>query len=330
MNRPVHLNGKGETPLTLKRWNEEEAMLRVEDLSVSFVQYTKGLKQTDLKVITSLNIDIHPREVLAVVGSSGSGKSLLAHAILGILPSNATVEGTMLYKGEALTGQRQQRLRGKEIALVPQSVKYLDPLMKVGKQVQTAVQHGNPVEKQREVFARYHLKPEVDHQFPYQLSGGMSRRVLVSTAVVSGASLIIADEPTPGMDTAAVQESIRDLRKLADQGAAVMMITHDIDTALEIADRIAVFYAGTTVEVAPVEDFKGKGEALRHPYSKALWRALPQNEFLPIQGFQPLPSALPPGCLFAPRCGLATPECSLRQPEATWLRGGMVRCIHAS
>ncbi|QSX09612.1 ABC transporter ATP-binding protein [Alkalibacter rhizosphaerae] len=305
-------------------------MLKVEDLSVSFVQYTKGLKQKDLKVITSLNIDIMPGEVLAVVGSSGSGKSLLAHAILGILPTNATVNGTMMYKGEALTTKRQQSLRGKEIALVPQSVKYLDPLMKVGKQVQSAVRKGDPVKAQKDVFARYHLKSGVDGQYPYQLSGGMSRRVLVSTAVVSGASLIIADEPTPGMDTAAVQESIRDLRKLADEGAAVMMITHDIDTALKIADRIAVFYAGTTVEVAPVSDFEGRGEKLRHPYSKALWRALPQNEFLPIEGFQPLPSALPPGCLFAPRCSMATPECSAGQPEARELRDGMVRCIHAT
>ncbi len=91
-----------------------------------------------------------------------------------------------------------------------------------------------------------------------------------------------------------------------------MLITHDIESALTIADKIAVFYAGTTVEVAPVDDFTGDGEALRHPYTKALWRALPQNEFIPIPGSQPHPNALPSGCLFAPRCEIATPECGDR------------------
>ncbi|MCC5912395.1 MAG: ABC transporter ATP-binding protein [Clostridiaceae bacterium] len=307
-----------------------QATIEVQDLSVSFIQYTKGLQQKDLKVISSLNIDIHPGEILAVVGSSGSGKSLLAHAILGILPSNATVTGKITYKGEPLTSKRQEKLRGKEIALVPQSVNYLDPLMRVGKQVRTAVKDGDPIKAQREVFSRYYLKPEVENLFPFQLSGGMARRVLVSTAVVSGAQLIIADEPTPGLDTASVKEALKCFRELADHGAAVMLISHDIETALKIADRIAVFYAGTTVEVAPVEDFKGKGEGLRHPYSKALWGALPQNDFMPIAGFQPLPSALPPGCLFEPRCSMVTPDCSKAQPEARTLRNGMVRCIHAT
>ncbi|ABR48200.1 oligopeptide/dipeptide ABC transporter, ATPase subunit [Alkaliphilus metalliredigens QYMF] len=315
---------------SIKLSKKTEAVLQVEELSVSFVQYTKGLQQKNLRVISSLNIDIHPGEVLAVVGSSGSGKSLLAHAILGILPSNATVEGKISYKGETLTPKKQQQLRGQEIALVPQSVNYLDPLMRVGKQVRTSVKDADPIKAQREVFARYHLKPEVENLFPFQLSGGMARRVLVSTAVVSGAELIIADEPTPGMDTASVQEAIKCFRKLADDGAAVMLITHDIETALKIADRIAVFYAGTTVEVAPVKDFKGKGEELRHPYSKALWRALPQNDFIPIKGFQPLPSALPSGCLFEPRCNLATSHCSKVQPQARIIRNGMVRCIHAT
>ncbi|MNJ41341.1 putative D,D-dipeptide transport ATP-binding protein DdpD [compost metagenome] len=109
-----------------------------------------------------------------------------------------------------------------------------------------------------------------------------------------------------------------------------MLITHDIESALQIADKIAVFYAGTTVEIARVEDFAGQGEAIRHPYSKALWRALPQNDFTPIPGSQPHPNALPPGCLFAPRCGMATAECLQAQPEMRDLRAGKVRCIHAT
>ena len=307
-----------------------QPVLEVQDLSVSFVQYEKGLQQKELKVISSLNISICAGEILAVVGSSGSGKSLLAHAILGILPENASVTGSMRFNGEELTSPRQAVLRGKEIALVPQSVNYLDPLMQVGAQVRTGVKTGEAFSTQRKVFDRYQLAPEVDRLYPFQLSGGMARRILVSTAIVSGAQLVIADEPTPGLDAAVVEETLEYFREMAGKGCAVMLITHDIETALRIADKVAVFYAGTTVEVAPIEDFSGDGESLRHPYSKALWQALPQNGFIPIPGAQPLPNDLPKGCLFEPRCAVATPECTMKQPKVRNLRDGMVRCGHAT
>ncbi len=306
------------------------SILEVENLSVSFKQYTSGLRQKNHQVISNLSITLKAGKILAVVGASGSGKSLLAHAILGILPDNASISGKMKYAGEELTPDRKMALRGKEIALVPQSVNYLDPLMRVGKQVRTAVKSGDAVTAQKMVFKRYRLKPEVENMYPFQLSGGMARRTLLSTAIVSGAKVIIADEPTPGLDPTVMKEALNNFRELADAGCAVMLITHDIESALTIADEIAVFYAGTTVEIAPVNNFSGKGEDLRHPYSKALWRALPQNDFIPIPGSQPHSSALPPGCLFAPRCPLATPECQSNQPEIRELRGGRVRCIHAT
>ena len=308
----------------------KEVLLEVEDLSVSFRQYDGGLKQRELRVISSLNATIKAGEILAIVGSSGSGKSLLAHAILGILPQNATVSGSIKYMGRKLEPEDHEALRGEEIVLVPQSVNFLDPLMKVGKQVRTAVKKENPISAQREVFKRYQLKPEVEEMYPFELSGGMARRILVSTAIVSGARLVIADEPTPGLDPSILEETLFFFRKLADDGCGVILITHDVETALKVADNIAVFYAGTTVEVAPVEDFSGDGKALRHPYSRALWSALPQNDFTPIEGAQPLPNNLPPGCFFEPRCSIATCECSEKQPEARQLREGMVRCIYAS
>ncbi|MCG7336078.1 ABC transporter ATP-binding protein [Sporosarcina sp. ACRSM] len=306
------------------------SILEVKDLSIAFNQYTTGLKQETIKVISNLSVALEEGEILAVVGASGSGKSLLAHAILGILPNNANVSGTIAYNGEALTAKRQSALRGTEIALIPQSVNYLDPLMRVGKQVRTSAREGDAVVSQRAVFERFHLQPDVERMFPFQLSGGMARRTLLSTAIVSGAKVIIADEPTPGLDPAVMREALSNFREFADQGCAVMLITHDIESALTIADKIAVFYAGTTVEIAPVEDFTGNGEALRHPYSKALWRALPQNDFIPIPGSQPRPDHLPPGCLFAPRCPLATHTCDQAQPEMRNLRDGVVRCIHAT
>ena len=306
------------------------SILEVKNLSVSFKQYTTGMKQKELQVISDLNVNLEAGKILAVVGASGSGKSLLAHAILGVLPSNAKISGSMTYTGEELTYSRKIALRGKEIALVPQSVNYLDPLMKVGKQVRTSVRSGDPARKQKEAFERYHLTQKVEELYPFQLSGGMARRTLLSTAVVSGAKVIIADEPTPGLDPAVMKEALRHFRELADSGCAVMLITHDIDSALSIADEIAVFYAGTTVEIAPVADFTGKGEALRHPYSKALWRALPQNEFIPLPGTQPHASSLPPGCLFEPRCPWATAACRKGRPDMRELREGTVRCIHAT
>lgn len=305
-------------------------ILEVNDLSISFNQYIGGLKQKKLNVISSLDVSLEKGEILAVVGASGSGKSLLAHAILGILPKNANVSGTIKYGDEILTAERQARIRGKEIALIPQSVNYLDPLMHVGKQVRNSAKKEDPVTAQRKVFERLHLNEEVEKMYPFQLSGGMARRVLLSTAIVSGAQLIIADEPTPGLDPVVIKEALKNFREFADNGDTVMFITHDIESAITIADKIAVFYAGTTVEIASVDDFKGDGEALRHPYTKALWRALPQNDFTPVPGSQPNPSALPSGCLFAPRCHMATPECGEAPPEMRELRGGKVRCFHAT
>lgn len=305
-------------------------IIEVENLSISFQQYKKGFKQRNLEVISDLTVALETNEILCVVGSSGSGKSLLAHAILGILPSNAQVSGTIRYDGEALTPERQEALRGKEIAIIPQSVNFLNPLIRVGKQVQTSVKAGNPVQLQKEVFERLHLDPHVSKMYPFQLSGGMARRVLVSTAIVADATVVIADEPTPGLDPVVMKEALSHFREFADAGAAVMLITHDIESALTIADKIAVFYAGTTVEVAPVEDFREDGAALRHPYTKALWKALPQNEFRPIPGAQPHPENLPKGCLFAPRCPYKTAACEEARPEMRELRGGMVRCIHAT
>lgn len=306
-----------------------DTLLEIHDLSVSFRMYDGALEQKDLQVISDLHLTVRPGEIVAVAGSSGSGKSLLASAILGILPGNATVRGHLHYKGKELTPDMQEKLRGGEIALVPQSVAFLDPLMKVGKQAD-GHKKPYPTEKRRRLFERFDLPAKTENLYPFQLSGGMARRVLVSTALIADACLVIADEPTPGMSLEQALEALQMFRELANEGKAVILITHDIDLAFEFADRVAVFYAGTTVETAPAADFKTGPDALRHPYSKALWRALPQNGFQPIDGFQPYAGSLPKGCLFAPRCPYATDECHSRTPPTREVRGGEVRCVHAT
>ena len=308
---------------------KNETLLEIHDLSVSFRMYDGALEQKELQVISDLHLTVRPGEIVAVAGSSGSGKSLLASAILGILPGNATVKGQLRYKGQELTPDMQKKLRGTEIALVPQSIAFLDPLMKVGKQAD-GHKKPYPVEKRRGLFKRFSLPENTEKLYPFQLSGGMARRVLVSTALITDAQLIIADEPTPGMSLDQALEALQRFRELANEGKGVILITHDIDLAFEFADRVAVFYAGTTVETAPVADFKIGAEALRHPYSKALWRALPQNGFIPIDGFQPYAGNLPKGCLFSPRCPYATAECYEKTPPTQELRGGEVRCFHAT
>ncbi|MGL5328617.1 MAG: ABC transporter ATP-binding protein [Peptostreptococcaceae bacterium] len=310
---------------------EKEPILSVKDLGVYFSQYTKGLRRRYLKVITNLDVDLYEGEILAVVGSSGSGKSLLAHAILGILPDNSKTEGTITYDGKVLTEKDKEKLRGNEVVFIPQSVNFLDPLMQVSKQVKISIDNKNEADSiQRKVFKKYGLSKEVDSLYPFELSGGMARKVLLSTALVSDCKVIIADEPTPGLDEKSLNEALRDFRKVADSGCAILMITHDIEAALKIADKIAVFYAGTTLEVAKSSDFKDGGKKLRHPYSKALYNALPQNGFKPIPGTQPMPNELPTGCLFQDRCEKVKEECREKRPEAKILRDGMVRCIHAT
>ena len=306
---------------------KKKIILDIRDFSVSFEQYEKGFRKTGLPVIRNLDVTVHEGEMVAVVGSSGSGKSLLAHGILGILPYNASTGGELLYDGAPLTKERQKALRGNEIVLVPQSVAFLDPLMKIGPQIRKGRKDKASGEKLRRIFEGYHLKEEVQELYPFELSGGMNRRILVSTALMGNPRLVIADEPTPGLHMDMVRRVMSHFRELADKGAGVLLITHDLEQALEVADRVAVFYAGTTVEEADAADFRSE-EELRHPYTRALWRALPQNGFQFIRGTQPYVKELPKGCPFAPRCGQCTEECKGEIPVRE-IRGGRVRCVHA-
>lgn len=306
--------------------NEKVSVLQVDNLSVSFSMYNKGLSKRDLEVIHELSIDVKKGEIVAVVGSSGSGKSLLAHAIMGILPENSKTKGSIKYYNDELNEKYLRKVRGKDIAFIPQSVDFLDPLMKVGKQVVGI--NGNK-ERQKEVFKKYNLDDKVAEMYPFQLSGGMARRVLIATAVMNEAKLIIADEPTPGLNLELAMETLNNFREIADSGCGVLLITHDVDLALNVADRIAVFYSGTIVEIAQVEDFiKGK-DALRHPYSKAFIDAFPQNKFKELPGYQPYAGNLPKGCLFRDRCSLKTDECCM-EIKMRKVRDGEVRCINAT
>lgn len=251
-------------------------LLQVQNLCVGFTMYEEdkrfSVKQRVSQVIDNLSLSVHTGEILAVVGASGSGKTLLADAILGLYANNVRVEGTIYYDGVLQDAKTLTQLRGREIAFVPQSVKSLDPLMKVGKQI------GGDACRRQELFERYGLSPEVEDLYPFELSGGMARRVLLCTALMKDPRLIIADEPTPGLDLELAVKAMEDFRAFANEGKGVLLITHDIELALRVADRVAVFKDGTVVEEIPVANFASP-DLLQHPFSRALWYALPEHDF---------------------------------------------------
>ena len=268
-------------------------LLSVEGLCVSFDMYDPSApywaaRRVRAEVLHDLSLSVHVGEVLAVVGASGSGKTVLADALMGRYENNAEVTGSIWFDGERQDASSLARLRGHGISLVPQGVTSLDPLMRVGEQVR-GVARGTTRERrradaerrrarQRELFAGYGLDPDVERLYPHQLSGGMARRVLLMCALMDDPRLIIADEPTPGLDLELAARALGDLRTFANHGGGVLLITHDIELALRVADRVAVFRDGTVVEETSVESFSSP-ETLRHPFSRALWHAMPGHDF---------------------------------------------------
>lgn len=305
---------------------EKPLLLDVRGLSISFTQYGRRLSRQVLPVITDLNVQARAGEMVAIVGASGSGKSLLAHGILGLLPRNATMRGQIDYMGEPLTASRVRGLRGREIALVPQSVSYLDPLMKAGKQVRNGNRGPEAVALEKALLARYGLAEGTGKRYPFELSGGMTRRILIATALMDKPRLVIADEPTPGLHVDVAKRVLGHFREIADAGAGVLLITHDLALALAVADRIVVFYAGATIEEATARDFDS-AETLRHPYTQALWAAMPQHGFAAPEGIQPYAGDAQEGCAYRPRCPQASAACAGKIPYRAE-RDGYVRCLY--
>ena len=307
-------------------------LLEIEKLSISFTQYFKGLEQRELKVLSDLTMDVNDHEILAVLGSSGSGKSLLAHAILGILPSNANVGGSIRYKGKELDDELKEELRGDKISFIPQSVNNLNPLMKVKDQaiglVKDEADREKLSKKQREIFNQYNLSEKVDDMYPFQLSGGMARKVLISTALLNDPEIIIADEPTPGLDEAAVEETINNLVELKEKGIGMILITHDIYTAINTSDRIAILYLGYVIEITDTKNFSGTGEKLLHPYTRSLYKALPETDFELTEGHQPSYLHIPKGCPYHENCPRQVRECHYEIPELRELNGSVIRCFN--
>ncbi|GCD41215.1 ABC transporter ATP-binding protein [Streptomyces paromomycinus] len=305
-------------------------VLSVRDLSVRFRM--RGGRH--VAAVTGASFDLAPGQCLALVGESGCGKSVLASALLGLLPGNAQTAGTAYLDGtELLTASERElsrSVRGRRIGLVPQSpAAHLTPVRTVRAQLEETVREltGTPKHALRaaaeQAAARAAFPADHLDRHPHELSGGLAQRAATALALVGDAPLLLADEPTTGLDRDLVDRTVDELRRHIDApgdtagaGRALLMITHDLAAAERIADRVAVMYAGRIVELAGAADFFGT-PGPRHPYARGLLDALPDRAFTPIPGMPPELGDLPPGCAFAARCDRATDRCTTAVPALT-------------
>ncbi|WP_186777628.1 ABC transporter ATP-binding protein [Streptomyces salinarius] len=277
--------------------------------------------------VTDARFDVAAGECLALIGESGCGKSVLASALLGLLPGNAQTAGRALLGDLDLLAADERTFArtvlGRLIGLVPQSpAAHLTPVRTIRSQLEetvaelTGVRGRTTLREAAEAAAERAAFP-VDHldRHPHELSGGLAQRAATALALVGDAPLLLADEPTTGLDRDLVDHTVDELRRHVDKGGGrgLLMITHDLAAAERIADRVAVMYAGRIVELADATAFFG-APGPRHPYSRGLLDALPDRAFAPIPGLPPELGALPDGCAFAARCDRASDACATPPP----------------
>ncbi|MEV5819045.1 ABC transporter ATP-binding protein [Micromonospora haikouensis] len=310
------------------------ALLGVDGLTVRF-----HLRGAVVHAVTDLSLTLHPGELLAVVGESGCGKSVLAHALLGLLPRNATVTGRAhLHPPDGHpvdlidAGERHltRHVRGRAVGLVPQSPATALTPVRSGRRLleETLRAHGHtrraaPAAADR-IAADVGLDPGDLDRYPHELSGGMAQRLATALALAPDPPLLLADEPTTGLDRPLVDHTLDLLRRRCDTGAAVLLITHDLTAARRVADTVAVMYASRIVEHRPTAALF---DAPAHPYTAGLLDALPDRAFTPVPGHPPMLTDLPDGCAFAPRCPRATDTCHT-PPRLLPDGAGRVACHH--
>ncbi|MEV4276389.1 ABC transporter ATP-binding protein [Actinoplanes xinjiangensis] len=301
-------------------------LLTVSGLTVRF-----QLRDAVVAAVTDLDLTVRPGELLAVVGESGCGKSVLAHALLGLLPANAAVSGQALLTRAVgpsgpvdllACGEKTlaREIRGRRIGLIPQSPATALTVVRRGRRLlaETLRAHRRDPGLADQVAWEAGLDPADLERYPFELSGGMAQRLATALALAGEPPLLIADEPTGGLDRPLVDHTLDLLRRRCDDGAAVLLITHDLAAAERVADTVAVMYAGRIVEHRPARELFA---APAHPYSRGLLDALPNREFRAVAGHPPMLTALPQGCAFAARCDRVSGACAV-QPA------GPVACHH--
>ncbi|MBN6050811.1 ABC transporter ATP-binding protein [Nonomuraea sp. RK-328] len=313
------------------------SILEVRDLTVTF--------PGGIQAVRGVSYDVAQGEVLGIVGESGSGKSVTSLAIMGLLPQNAVVSGSVKLHGQELLGMEEgelTRVRGKAISMIFQDpLSAFTPVYTIGEQIAEAVRVHQKVGKDKAAKRAVELldlvgipHPDVRAKsFPHEFSGGMRQRAMIAMAVANDPDLLICDEPTTALDVT-IQAQVLEVLKTAqaETGAGIVMITHDLGVIAGMADRVLVMYAGRPVEQGVVDDIYYRP---RMPYTMGLLASIPrvdgeQDTLVPIEGNPPSPAALPPGCPFAPRCPMHIDACDDEEPPLTQIGGGRhVACIRS-
>ncbi|MFD0424052.1 ABC transporter ATP-binding protein [Streptomyces parvus] len=296
-------------------------LLEVRDLYVEF-----HTREGVAKAVNGVNYSVAEGETLAVLGESGSGKSVTAQAVMGILdmPPGKIAGGEILFKDQdllTLKPDERRKIRGQEMAMIFQdALSSLNPVLTVGQQlgemfeVHRGMSRKDAKAKAVELMDRVRIPAAKERvgQYPHQFSGGMRQRIMIAMAMALEPSLIIADEPTTALDVtvqAQVMDLLAELQRELNMG--LILITHDLGVVADVADKIAVMYAGRIVETAPVHEIY---KAPAHPYTKGLLQSIPRldqkgRELYAIKGLPPNLTRIPPGCAFNPRCPMARDVC---------------------
>jgi peptide/nickel transport system ATP-binding protein len=287
-----------------------------------------------IRPVNEVSFTLAEGETLGIVGESGSGKTMLSLALMGLEPHGARRSGEAWLRAPglkdrnllAVSPNEMRAIRGHEIAMIFQEpMTALNPVLRVGEQVAEAIRVHEPRTTEKEIRRRVMESleraalPEPERrarQYPHQLSGGLRQRVMIAMALASGPRILIADEPTTALDVTVQKQILELLAKLRGElQLSLLFITHDLGVVAQVADRVAVMYAGRIVEHGPVMEVL---RAPRHPYTAGLLRAAPRlvrEKLIPIPGAVPSLSTLPPGCSFAPRCALHIPDCDRAMPQ---------------
>ena len=315
-------------------------------LSIRGLRTTVSSGGETFDIVRDLSLDLHPNEILCLVGESGCGKSITALSVMRLLPTPPVQvrSGEILYEGRDLLSLRageMRAVRADRISMIFQDpLTSLDPVFTVGGVITEVIGAHRSVDRGEAEKMAVTALAEVGlpdpaarmRSYPHELSGGMRQRVMIALALVLDPDILIADEPTTALDVT-VQAQILD--KLTSEqrrrGMSMLLITHDLAVVAAVADRVAVMYAGEIVEQAPVTELFASP---RHPYTQGLLRALPhvsavRRRLHPIAGVVPPPQLMPEGCRFAPRCPHALDRCWTESPELEAEEGGRaLRCFN--
>lgn len=308
-------------------------LLSIEHLDSHFIT-VDGI----VKAVDDVSLEIGENETLGLVGESGCGKTVLALSLLRLLSENTKTDGRIIYKGRDLLQLDEDELRGvrgKEIAQIFQNpLSSLNPVLTMGFQISEPFLHHQGMKKAMAMSRAVQMLGLVKipspsqraREYPHEFSGGMRQRAMIAMGLACNPSLIIADEPTRGLDVTIQAQIVELMRELIKKsGASMLLITHDLSLAADLCDKIAVMYTGEIVEYADIKEFF-KNPA--HPYARCFLESIPSRGMKPILGISPSLINPPQGCRFHPRCDCVMECCKTVHPELTRVKDGQyARCL---